>query len=265
MYFRSLIVFILLVIHLTCAAGQNMRQIENNAFQKGETLNYRLYYDSFLPGYITVGDGSMKINENNVTIGNRNTMQITGTARSRRFFNLFFRVDNHYETYIDEKALIPWYFMRDVSEGGYKRNESTTFNHYDNQASFNGKTISTPDYIQDIISAFYFARTFDYSNIEPGDEFEVSFLFKDSVYITKIVFEGREKIKTRMGDINTMRFKPKIKTGSEFEQPWPMTLWISDDKNKIPVLFETRVIVGFAKMEIAGYKGLKHPFTAKTD
>ena len=241
-----------------------MRTIDNNAFQRGEKLDYKFYYDSFLPGYVTVGDGTIGIREDNVEMSGRNTMHIVGEVESRRFFRWFFKVDNYYETYVDEEAIAPWYFMRDIYEGGYERKEETIFDQYENKAYFEDTIINTKDYIQDVISAFYFVRTFDFSNVQPGDEYDVSMLFKDSIYDTKIKFEGREIIKTDIGEIKTLRFKPKILQDSEFQQPWPMTLWISDDENKVPVLFESRVIVGYAKLELTGYEGLIHPLSKKT-
>jgi len=256
-------VSLLLSLPSLCASGQDLRKADNYTFQRGEKLEYRLYYDNFLPGYVTIGDASINIAENNVEIAGRNTMHIVGTAKSRRFFNLFFKINNRYETYIDEEAIVPWHFMRDVYEGGYERNESITFNQYENKAYTKGEIIPTTENIQDIISAFYFVRTLDYSNVKHGDKFDINFLFKDSIYVARIIFEGRETIKTKMGEIKTLRFKPQVLTEEGFEQSWPMTLWISDDKNRIPVLFETRVIIGFAKIELVRYYGLKNPFNAK--
>jgi len=245
--------------------GQNFRNHKNDAFQRGEELSYKFYYDSFMPGYVTVGDGTISIRENSVRVNNdRSAMHIVGTVNSRRFFNWFYRVDNRYETYIDDEAIMPWYFMRDVYEGGYERKEETTFNHYQNVAFYRDEEVQIDDYMQDIISAFYFARTLDFSDIKPGDSFDIDFLFKDSLYFSRIKYEGKEILKTDVGKIQTLKFKPLIYNhdDSKFVQPWPMTLWISDDKNRIPVLFESRVIVGFAKMELSGYKGLKNPFSS---
>ncbi len=261
----ALLMSVLLSIPAVFAKGQDLRNLENNSFQKGEKLKYRAYYDSFLPGYITVADASLEIRESNATIKGRRAMHVIGEAKTRRFFNLFFRVNNRYETYIDEEAIAPWHFMRDIYEGGYERQENISFNQFDNIAYTEGKKINTPDYVQDIISAFYFARTLDFSDIQPGDEFEIDFLFKDSVYVTKIKFEGREKVKTQVGTFNTMKFKPMVLTGSVFKQPYPMTLWVSDDKNRIPVMLQSGVVVGNVKLELTEYHGLKNPVTALAD
>ncbi len=261
----TIIPLILLSIQFISVTGQDLRKIENNTFQKGEKLFFRVCYDSFLPGFITVGDASLEIRENNIEVAGRNAMHIVGEGKSRRFFNWFYRVRNRYETYIDTDAIVPWYFKLDIHEGGYQRAEDINFNQFENTAYARGKKLNTPEYVQDAISTFYYARTLDFSNIKPGDAFKINYLFKDSIYVTKIIFEGRETISTNLGTFNTLRFKPMMLQGSIFKQPYPATLWITDDENKIPVLAESKVIIGSIRLELTDYHGLKNPITAKTN
>ncbi len=263
---KGIILLVAIFLYTDNIFCQDMRVIENNTFQIGERLSYRVYYDNFLPGNVTVGDATFEVRESNVEIAGRPTMHVVGKGKTRRFFNMFYRVDNYYETYIDKETIAPWYFRRNIYEGGYERDESFTFDQFRNIAyTDDDKKVSTTNYVQDIISLLYYARTLDVSDVKVGDEFDISFFFSDSVYVTKIIFDGYEKIKTRMGEINTLRFKPKVLTGSVFKQPYPMTLWISDDENKIPVLLESEIIIGSVKFELSGYKGLRNEFRAKLE
>jgi hypothetical protein len=41
-----------------------------------------------------------------------------------------------------------------------------------------------------------------------------------------------------------------------------MTVWISDDENKIPIRVQTEIQVGSVKVDITGYSNLKNDFTA---
>lgn len=251
-------------IVLLSVSAQDLRKIDNQAFQRGEKIVYKAYYDSFVTGHVVAGEASLEIEKENRVIANRNTMHVIGLGKTRGLFNFFFKVVNRYETYIDEQAIVPLLFIRRINEGGYKKSQDVTFNHFKNLAISNTATVPVTDYIQDIISAFYYARTL---NITPetkiGDEFPVNFFLDDSVYTTKIVFDGRENIKTDLGTFKCLRFKPMVLTGTIFSQPYPMTLWISDDKNKVPILAESGILVGSVKMELIKYSGLKNPFTAK--
>jgi hypothetical protein len=108
-------------------------------------------------------------------------------------------------------------------------------------------------------------RTIDFSDIEPGDEFLLDFYLDDSSYVSKIIFEGKEIVETRLGKFRCLRFKPMVAQGEIFQEPYPMTLWVTDDKNKVPVLVKSMVIVGSVKIELVKIGGLKYPMEAKLD
>ena len=260
--------FVLLFFLLIPAFGQGqnhsgqLRKIENNSFHRGEFMVFRAYYNSRLTGNVTAGEATLEVRPTNMIIGGRSTMHVVSEARTRGLFNLFFRVTNRYESYLDEQAIAPLMFIRRINEGGYIKNQDVMFNHYDNIATSNTATVPIAPYVQDIISAFYFARTYDYSDAQVGDAFNVDFFLDDTVYVTRIVFDGREQIKTRVGTVNTLRFKPMVLEGTVFNQPYPMTLWITDDKNKIPVMIESGLVVGRVRLELTEYKGLRNPFSS---
>ncbi len=243
--------------------AQEMRKVENTAFAPGEKLVFRAYYSSKLTGNVTAGEASMEVKQRPEMIGGRSTMPVIVLMRTRGLFNLFFRVNNRFESYIDHSAIAPLLFIRRVEEGRYRKSQDVMFNHFDQVAVSNSATTPIPPYVQDIISAFYFARTYEFENLKVGDEFNVDFFLDDSVFVTRIIFDGYERIKTRLGTFNTLRFKPMVLVGTVFSQPYPMTLWISDDKNRVPLLAESGLVVGSVKLELSEYEGLKNPLTSK--
>lgn len=245
--------------------AQQLRKQPNHAFARGEKITYRVFYDSFLTGNVLAGEASLEIRPGNEVIAGRNTMNIVGLGRSKGAFNMFFRVVNRYETYLDEEAIVPLLFIRRINEGGYRKSQDVMFNQLENIAISNTATVKVVPNVQDIISAFYYLRTYDFKNAKVGDEYSVNFFLDDSVYVSKVIFDGRERVNTRIGTFNTLRFKPMVLTGEVFSQPYPMTLWITDDENKIPVLAQSGIIVGSVKMELTDYKGLKNPVTSRVD
>jgi len=258
-------IFIITYLMFSLAVNaQELRFINNEAFQRGERIVYKVYYDSFLTGHVVAGEASLEIEKNDTKIANRSTYHVIGLGKTKGIFNLFFKVVNRYETYIDEKAIAPLLFIRRINEGGYVKNQNVTFNQFKSIAVSNTATVPVTDYIQDIISAFYYARTLDIKpDIKIGDEFPINFFLDDSVYTTKIVFDGRENVKTSIGTFKCLRFKPMVLTGTVFKQPYPMTLWVSDDKNRVPILAESGILVGSIKMELIKYSGLRNQFAAK--
>jgi len=260
---KKLTIILLCLLGLSSLKAQELRTINNEAFQKGEKIVYKVYYDSFVTGHVTAGEASLEIEKESRIIANRNTMHVIGLGKTKGLFNLFFKVVNRYETYIDENAIAPLLFIRRINEGGYKKSQDVTFNHFKNIAISNTATVPVTEYIQDIISAFYYARTLDVSNIKLGDEFPVNFFLDDSVYTTKIIYDGREELEIGLGTFKCLRFKPMVLTGTVFSQPYPMTLWVSDDKNRVPVLAESGILVGSVKMELIKYANLKNPLSSK--
>ncbi len=260
------IFFIFLMIHPVSA---QLRKIENKAFQKGEKLVYKVYYDSFVTGEVVAGECTFEIHKESRVIAKRNTMHIVVNGVTKGAFNLFFRVKDRYETFLDEEALAPWLFIRRVDEGGYIINHDVHFNWYNNTMQFKNiekktqNTSSVPAYTQDILSAIYYMRALDYSKSKEGDGYPIIFTLDDTVYTTKVFYMGKEQLKTTLGTFNTFKVKPMVLTGNVFKDPFPMMVWVTDDENKIPILAETEVLVGSVKMELISYKGVKNPVKAK--
>lgn len=223
----------------------------NEAFKRGEKLTYRMHY-----GFINAGEVVIKVLDDNKLIGGRNTLHIIGTGTTNSSFDLFFKVRDHYESYIDEKALLPWLFIRRVEEGGYRLSQNQIFNHYKRTVDSDGKIFEIPENVQEMLSAFYYARTLDFSNAKKGDIFEFPCFVDNELWPLKIKYLGKETIKSDIGKIRCIKFCPVVQQGRVFKKEEDMTAWISDDKNRIPVRAEAKVLVGSIKMDLTGYCGL---------
>lgn len=243
--------------------AQAFRTVENTAFARGEKLTFRVYYHSALTGNVTAGEAKLEVKKNVVSKNGRETYHVVGSGQSKGAFNFFFKVNDSFESYIDQKALIPWYFTRRTREGGYRKDDEVTFHQNDGIAVSRNAVKHIPLDTQDILSVFYYARTLDISGVKPNQFFPLSFFLDDSVYVSRIVFLGREQIKTELGTFNCLKFKPMVIKGEVFSEPYPMELWITDDPNRLPVLVSSAVIVGSVKMELIGFEGLKNPLSSR--
>jgi len=254
---------------ISSSSAQALRKVSNTAFKRGEYTLYRVYYDAVLTGKVNAGEAELSIKDENKLIGNRPTFHVVGLGLTKGAFNLFYKVVDRYETYIDEDAIVPWLFIRRVNEGGYKINQDVTFNQnkdiaisQDYKKNKQTTTKVTND-IQDIISAIYYARTLDYSSMKVGASANINFFLDDSIYISKVQYLGKQQLTIGAGTFNCLKFKPMVATGNVFKDPYPMTLWVTDDKNHLPVFAESEIIVGKVKMELVKYSGLANPLTSK--
>ncbi len=238
--------------------AQELREVENNAFKCGEFLKYNIYYDSWLLNRFVAGIGTMKVSDQPVLVNGRETYHIEVTGNSVGVFNWFYKVRDRFETYLDTSAFIPWKFVRHTREGKFVLNDQVYFDHLNNYAQSSRNKKDIPEYVQDIVSVFYYMRTLDFDTTEVNDEYYMDFFLDDSVYVSRIVFLGRETVETGLGVFRCLKFKPQVAQGEVFQEPYPMVLWITDDENKIPVLGSSSVFIGRINIELIEYDGLLH-------
>lgn len=262
---KILVSIVFLIVSHNLLMAQSLRYVENTAFERGEKLTFRVYYQSFVTGKVTAGEAKLEVKKKAVTKNDRSTYHIIGTGQSKGAFNFFFKVNDRFETFIDEQALIPWYFIRRTREGGYKKDDEVSFRQQKGVAVSRNAVKKIPSNTQDILSVFYYARTLDITGMQPNESFPLAFFLDDSVYVSKIVFLGREQIKTELGTFNCLKFKPMVIKGEVFSEPYPMELWITDDKNRLPIMVSSAVIVGSAKMELVEYEGIKNPMNSQVN
>jgi hypothetical protein len=254
--------FCLLVFVCLASIGKGQDEL---AFQRGEELKYWVYYDAPLLGKVYAGKASLEISKKSEPFNGRNTFHAIGKGRSTGSFDFFFKVRDRFDSWFDEESLKPYHFKRNTSEGGYKVEDDVDFDYDKMTAKSRNKEISIDSNTFDMVSAFYFARNLDINTIEINDSFPVDFYLDDSVYTSAIVYKGIEIVETRIGRFRCMKFLPMVVTGEVFDNPYPMSLWITDDKNRIPILIKSEIIVGSIKGELFEYKNLKYPMDSRLD
>ena len=224
-------------------------------YKIGEYAAYTLHF-----GVINVGFADLEITES-VQLNNRPTFHIVGKARTAPFFDWFFKVRDVYETFIDTNTLLPLMFKRAVNEGGYLINQRYQFNHNDSRVITQDSSFFIPINTQDMLSAFFLARTFKKENIINGKSFYIPLFMDDENYNLEIKYLANEIIDTKWGKIDCMVFQPKMQEGRVFEDGEKMKIWITDDINHLLLRVETEVWAGTIKAVLDDYKELKHPLS----
>jgi hypothetical protein len=255
------ICFLLIGFAAYSSNGQKvLRTIENKAFRPGEVLKFRIHY-----GFIDAGTATMEVKKETQSIGGRTCYHIIGTGETVGAFDWFFKVRDRYESIVDSQAIIPWLFFRRVNEGGYNINQNVSFNHYTDSAKSEKKTIAIPSYTQDLLSAFYYSRTFDVKNAKVGDEFPISGYLDDDTLPLNVKYIGKDIVKTKAGTIKCLMFRPMLQEGRVFKENEDMTVWVSDDDNHIPVRVQANVLVGSIKMDLVSFSNIANPISIIKD
>lgn len=232
-------------------------------YKSGEELNFLVYYDAPIIGKLYAGKAVLEVNQTDEKINSQSIFHAVGRGYSIGSFDFFFKVRDRFESWFDADTTHSYRFMRRTNEGGYVVDDDVRFDYDKRKAISRQKEIGIGESVQDLVSAFYFSRNLDISNIPVGGSFPINFYLDDSLYTSVIIYEGKEIVETRLGKFRTMKFKPMVVEGEVFDNPYPMFLWITDDKNRIPILVKSEVIVGSIKGELYKFKNLKYPLDAK--
>ncbi len=242
-----------------------MAQDKHSSFQAGEWFKFRIHYGVFTASYATLEVKSETLNE-------RPVYHIVGEGKSSGILSVFFKVEDYYETYIDRKEVIPYRFIRKINEGGHIKDIEINFDHETKKAHvFNKKynkkeSFSVKQGVQDMMSSFYYLRNnIDVSSLQKGNEQLVNMFFDNENYLFKLRFLGREIIKTKFGKIRCLKFRPIVQADRVFKEEESLTVWVSDDENRMPVRIKADILVGSIKADLEGFKGLKHPFKIVVD
>lgn len=239
---------------------------KNEAFTFGEKATYKLHYNLYYID-IPVGEVTFEVKNKPVQMRGINHYHIRATGRTYRFYDPFFKVRDIYETFINPNTFLPIAAIRIIHEGKYSCKEYTIFDHK-NKIAINKKEdhtskINITSMTQDILSSIYLARTFNYDNAKPGDSFMIHTFIDDSTYIVGVVFDGREVLRIASGKYKCIRLKPILIIDRVFESEDDMMLWVSDDKNRVPIKIFSGISVGAIKVEISDYDNLKNKFSSK--
>ncbi|WP_347373457.1 DUF3108 domain-containing protein [Aequorivita sp. Q41] len=238
---------------------------QERAYGNGEFFKFRVHYGFVTAGYATLGVKSTSINGKSV-------FHVRGYGETVGVSKWFFKVNDDYQSYIDKDHNVPYRFIRKIDEGGYTKDIQIDFNHTTNKATVNDKknneitTFAFPAETQDMISAFYYLRNkLDTENIKEGDVFEMNMFFDKENYKFRLKFLGKETLDTNFGRVKTLIFRPYVQSGRVFKEKESLTVWISDDKNKIPLLIKADLAVGSLKATLTEFKGLQHSFKILAD
>ena len=256
---RHIIIW-LLIFPLLGFGQYDPEDTRDRPFKPGEKLTYTIKF-----GPIIGGTASITIKHTNY----KNTPVYHSVAQGQTIglAEKLYSVKDVFESYFDVNTGLPVKLVRDVKEGNYKKREEATFNRRNNTAYSVRKdtTIAVPSEILDMVSLIYFIRSIDYDNIKPGDVIKTVTYFDDEIFPFDIRYKGKEDVRTKYGKIRCHRFDPVVEPGRMFESEDDMQIWMSDDKNVIPVKVRFDLVVGSLRMDLEQFANLKYPIVFKQD
>ncbi len=233
--------------------------IANTSFNAGEQVAFNVYY-SVANVYVLAGSGSFTTTMER--LNGRPVYHIVAEGRTLPSYEWAYKARDMYETYMDAETMQPLKFVRNINEGGYKKYENVNFNKSASTAITNSGVYKVPPCVHDVVSAVFYARNINYNKLRVNDRVPINLFLDNEIHNIYVRYLGKEVISTKYGKFRTIKFKPLTLRGSIFEGGEKMTIWVTDDANKMPVRVESPIIVGKVKIDMMGFQNLKSPMTA---
>ncbi|MBA5792226.1 DUF3108 domain-containing protein [Flavobacterium sp. xlx-214] len=230
-----------------------------SAFKSGEYFKFQVSY-----GFINAGIATLELKD--ATYNGKSVFHAKGYGYTTGVSKTFFKVKDDYQSYFDKSTGQPYRFVRKIQEGGYNRNQEGFIDYKSNTVLLKDhktnteRTFNVHSKIQDVISSFYHLRNHEkLGSMKVGETLQIDMFFDDEIFKFKLKFMGYEKIKTKFGTVNTMKFRPYVQSGRVFKEQESLTMWVSNDENRVPIKIQASLLVGSLKAELIQYKNLKTP------
>jgi hypothetical protein len=239
------------------ASAQLQPDFKLGAFQVGEKLKYTARY-----GFIHAAEVTMEVQEAKKEINGKKPLHFVANGRTTPSFDWFMKVRHRYDSYVDQKELLPMQFTESVREGKYKRDSYANFDQKGNKIVASKGTFISGDVTFDILSMYYFARCLDLKEVKVGEVIKMKYFLDDGIYPLDIEYLGKETVETESGKFECIKFSPALQPGRVFKKDSRMYMWITNDLNRIPVKVEVEILIGSVVLELQKYQGLKNPITS---
>lgn len=238
---------------------------KDSAFQTGEWFKFEMSYS----GFLKAGNATLSLNE--TTLNGKSVYHVVGKGWTTGAIKWFFKVKDRYESYFDKNTGAPYKFIRKIDEGGHTKDIEIDFIHEERKAIVNNKkrkkvdTFTTAQDVQDMVSMYYHLRnSIDITSLKLGDEIMTNMFFDEENYGFKLKYLGKETVEVDINgtevSVESLKFRPYVMAGRVFKEEESLTLWVSDDKNKIPLKIKADLAVGSLRADLVAFKGLKHSF-----
>ena len=217
------------------------------------TIPEKLIFDLTWTG-VKAGTATVEI------VNDKGRTRIISTAHSADWVSVFYTVDDRIESLLrNEHAVsligLPENYRITLREGRHRRDKELFFDHANRQVTYidhlgaekktfkiNGKTL-------DPLASFYYIRTL---KLDVGKSVYVDIFDSKKLWNVEVQVLRREKVKTKLGQFDTLVIKPLMKSEGIFNRKGDMYIWLTDDLKRIPVKMETKVAIGSVTATLVG-------------
>jgi len=258
----KLLLFCFSLIHF-----QILAQAGELPFQSGEKLYYKVVYHW---QFVWVEAGKAEFITDSTSYGDKPAWWFKSSGRTLPAYDWIFKVRDEFESVADALTFKPFWFRRSVHEGSYKLDEKLNFDYGSGKITIQQKTnqdqritseVPYRDGVLDVQTAVYYARTLDFSQMKIGEKIDFRMIIGSHVYEIYGRYHGLEVVENFDGNkYRCHKFSALLVEGTIFSGGEDLFVWVTDDRNKIPILVEAKILVGSVKAYFTKGENLKFPF-----
>lgn len=268
-YLNKFLLFFLLLITAEQVKSQNFVN-QFPVFQSGEKITYKAVYNW---GFIWINAGFVlfKVEEKNWQ-GNE-VYHFESSGSSLTSYDWLFKVRDYFQSYANKEDLSPYFFIRDTYEGGYKVDNKYRFNYTDSliyseientHKEFKRDTLQLEKQVFDVVSGVYYIRNLNFNNYQINDTIPVTMIIDNEIFDLYIRYLGKEVLKTHdKRKFRTIKFSALLVEGTIFKGGEDLTVWVTDDLNRVPVLVEAKILIGSVKATLDQTENLKFTLSSE--
>lgn len=206
----------------------------------GEKISYRLYW-----GFIPVGTAAITTDWTNYN--GRILLAIRLRTLSNKVIEKVYPVDDVVESFVDPKTLLPVRFMKKLSEGSYRCDETTLFDRTNLVARWTSTRFGTNRVFaieadtRDIPSFMYYMRS---RKFEAGAKEHYRVMADEKIYDLWLNVKKKEKIDlSGYDDVACIKIEPDAAFNGLFVRKGKIWAWISTDPRCLAVKMEASIPV----------------------
>lgn len=242
--------------------------IKNEVFQTGESATYNVYYKI---GFVWFNAAEVKFEANYKKYKNKPSYHLVSVGNTLPNYDWIYKVRDTYQSIVDTNTLTPYWFKRNTSEGGRRVNNSYTFEDSliyssiikDDDPEIKD-TLQSKQCTSDVLSAIYACRNINFKELEINDTVPLNMVLDNEIYSLYIRYLGTDSTQIRNEKIyDCLKFSILLVEGSIFKGGEDMTVWVTNDKVRVPVRVEAKILIGAIIAELNTVEGIKYPMGLK--
>jgi len=252
-----------------CLLATNIQAQENHAFKAGERLQYDVFFNW---GFIWLTAARFDFTVQNTTYNKTPAYRLQMAGRTARAFSMFTFTDTT-KVYVNRKTLEPYFFRQASHEPDFFNIHRLTYfsndtakwgvfveNERSRREIKHDTVTSNKTAYYDVLTTLYSLRNVNTDDWKVNHRITMPMIFGKDTLSLQLRFMGREQIKLRNGKTyNALKMRSALADGKMFDKNEEMTLWISDDKNNIPLMVETKLKVGSIRAQLSNAENTVHP------